>query len=90
MTETIITKLARHCQISVEGLKGKARDRAVIQYWNGAIGALHSVGYSDADWVSRVGHLLIASRGYREIENIIKKAEEANVAISQRGEDVQG
>lgn len=87
MTETTITKLARHCQLSVEGMKGVARDRAVIQYWNGAIGALHSVDHPDKDWVSRVGHLLVSTRGYSYIENHVK---EANDEISQRRKDVQG
>jgi hypothetical protein len=83
MEDTTIVKLARHCQLSVEGLKGKDRDRAVIQYWNGAIGALHSVEHLDADWVSRVGHLLIATRGYAQIESLVKEAKE-NDTVSQR------
>lgn len=87
MSETIITKLARHCQLSVEDLKGVKRDRAVVQYWNGAIGALHGVGHPDKDWVSRVGHLLVSTRGYSYIQTHVKEADDA---ISQRGEDVEG
>lgn len=74
MTDTIIVKLAEHCQKALEGTKGKERDRLTVQYWNGAIGALHAVDHPDKDWVSSVGWLLIAPRGYAEIEEILRKA----------------
>lgn len=78
MADTTIVKLARHCQLSVQHLRAGSREKAVIQYWNGAIGALHSVEHPDADWVSRVGHLLIATRGYAEIERIVKEGERSD------------
>ena len=74
MTDTVIVKLADHCRKAMEGTKGKQRDRLTVQYWNGAIGALHAVGHEDKDWVSRVGWTLIATRGYAEIEDILRKA----------------
>lgn len=86
MTDTTIVKLARHCKLSVEGLRAGAREKAVIQYWNGAIGALHSVGHEDADWVSRVGHLLISTRGYSEIERIVEQANGVQDSIQETGE----
>ena len=75
--ETIITKLARSCRDQVGHLKGKKRDEATIAFWSGAMFALHHEGHEDAAWVSRVAHLLIATRGFSEVESLIKKAEEA-------------
>jgi hypothetical protein len=90
MTDTTIIKLARHCQKAMEGTKGKRRDDLTIQYWNGAIGALHAVDHPDKDWVSSVGWLLIATRGYEEIENIIKGAEHEHETETDSAADVTG
>jgi hypothetical protein len=89
-TETIITRLARGCveALSYTGYKGKRRDEATVAFWNGAIIALHGVKHEDADWVSRVGHMLIATRGYKEIEEIIRKADAAK-ASSDKPEPVE-
>lgn len=76
MTETIITKLARSCRDQVGHLKGKRRDEATVAFWAGAMFALHHEGHEDAQWVARVAHMLIAFRGYAEVEHIVKKAEE--------------
>ena len=74
MTNTLIEKLARHCAQTVVGMKGVQRDRAVMVYWNGAIGALDAVGdMENRDWVARVGWMLLSARGYSEIERILGK-----------------
>ena len=85
MSETIIVKLARQCAAAVGGTKGRKREEAVINFWNGAIMALDAVSHEDAQWVGRVGHLLIASRGYSEVEAIIRKADEAKAAAKKGG-----
>jgi len=74
MTDSILVKLAEGCEKALEGTKGKRRDELTVQYWNGALVALHSTDHPDKDLVSRIGWLLIATRGYAEIENILRKA----------------
>jgi hypothetical protein len=71
----LILKLARSCAEQVGHLKGKAREQATICYWAGATHVLHHSASSDAEWVKRVAWLLIATRGYAEVERIIREGE---------------
>lgn len=54
------------------GLKGKARDRALMDYWAGAYSALRDTGHEHADWVGRVGAMILSVRGYSELERLAK------------------
>ena len=58
------------------GLKGKARDRALMDYWAGAYLALVETDHGDADWVGRVGVMVLSVRGYSELERLMKEDKE--------------
>lgn len=64
-------KIARHCLAHVEGLKGKARDRACVTFFAGAAMALYATGDEvNGAWIYRVTALLVCSRGFAEVENL--------------------
>jgi hypothetical protein len=61
--------LAQH-----KGVKGKAREDLTVAVWNGAWAALNAVGDTEnAQWVERVTVLLIYTRGFKEVQNIVAK-----------------
>lgn len=61
-------------------LKGTKRDEKTKAAWVGAYLGLCAAGHEDAEWVGQVGALLISTRGYSELDNIIRKATEAEAA----------
>lgn len=77
-----VMKTAKHVKDYVDyfNLSGKARNEKTISTWAGAYIGLCEAGHPDAEWVGRVGVLLVATRGYGELENIIRRAEEAEAA----------
>lgn len=57
-------------------LKGKKRDEMTLNVFVGAIhGATMANNQALADYFTRIGVLLVASRGYSYVETIIKEAE---------------
>ena len=78
-----VGKVASHVKQYVDQFdlpKGSKRDEKTIAAWAGAYIGLCAAGHEDAEWVGRVGVLLLSPRGYSELENIIRKAEEAEAA----------
>jgi hypothetical protein len=61
-------------------LKGSKRDEKTRSTWAGVYIGLCAAGHEDAEWVGRVGVFLIATRGYSELDSIIRKATEAEAA----------
>lgn len=61
-------------------LKGSKRDEKTITTWAGVYLGLCTAGHEDSEWIGRVGALLVATRGYSELDNIIRKATEAEAA----------
>jgi len=54
-----------------QGMKGKARDKAGLEFILGAVTALRETGHdTDAAHLERVAAFLIATRGYSEIERL--------------------
>ena len=76
MTEkSTVIQLAETCAIQCGTLKGKKRDEMAVAFWLGAWSALHAVGHRDAKWVGRVTTLLIATRGFSEVQGILSPPE---------------
>ena len=77
--QSVIVKLAYACRDQVAPFKpgSKKREEAVLAFWAGAMRGLHAVDHEHAAWVSRVAFLLIATRGYSEVERIISDFENA-------------
>lgn len=74
--ETIITRIARRCAVSMDGLRGRKRDTATVCFWIGASQAAYEFGKpEEGEWINRVTTLLIATRGFAEVERIIKAAD---------------
>lgn len=82
--ETPITKLARATILAMEGQKGRARDKMTIAFWFGAAqGAAVAGDNETGNWIQRVAVLLIATRGFAEVERMVREADEAKAAAKQ-------
>jgi len=78
-TLAYVATYVKQCVDRLE-LKGSKRDDQTRAIWTGAYIGLCAAGHEDAEWVGNVGAFLISTRGYSELENIIRKAEEAEAA----------
>ena len=67
-----LKKIATACvaRMDAQELKGKARDRATLEYFCGAAQTLHETDHPDAQCVLMTTALLITSRGYGEAKKI--------------------
>lgn len=83
MAETIIQRLARTCHTQTAPLRGKKRDEATAAFWVGAWSALVEVDHDAAAWVGRVTQLLILTRGFAEVERIVREADAAKAAPAE-------
>lgn len=71
-------KVAAHCvgRLNARGLKGKARDRAAIEFLTGAAAAAVSMhGDKSPEW-SQLSMLafFVSINGYREVEKVAEDA----------------
>lgn len=72
----MLQKLSLHCVDGMrsQDLKGKARDKAALSFMAGAAMALHEANHPEASHMVNCVGLIIAPRGYREIERIANEA----------------
>lgn len=75
--ENTLLKVARFVlrRVDAHGYTGQKRDKLTYDVWMGAFVGLSAVGHEDADWVGQVGTILIATRGYKELLQVISRAE---------------
>lgn len=77
-----MTMLKTLCKTFVEraehqGLKGKARDTAAIEFMVGAYAALTATEHPEANHVGTNLQLVICTRGYSEVKRVAEKEDKA-------------
>jgi len=75
----ILKKLAGtfEARVKNQGLKGKARDRAALEFFCGAAAALDAAGDKDEAQSVTFNAFLISVRGYEIVTDILKEKEAA-------------
>jgi hypothetical protein len=79
---TMVKKLAQGFveRAKALGYKGKKRDAAAMDYFCGALMAMREAKHPEFDHVAAVATLVLATRGYGEIEKIANMTDEKEAA----------